>query len=218
MKLPVSVAACLVCFAFASSRAAFAAGDAAPKTGFVTMMDQGQQWLMAATAGPTAASEPSQRRGSPTANRAEENTSRASTTPEGPQPFLALQPSAALVARDWRGSLQVLGAHSMIIDDVRPTASNRLMMGRLATEGSHLSLFTQLGVGQWRVDTVMFPNAVSDEALAAQAGAGFELRITPKMRLASEIDYTMLYRNLHYSENEVAPRMTSFVVAFAGSF
>ena len=216
MKPSALLAVSLACLAVSTT--ARAAGDAAPKTGIVTMIDQGQQWLKAATAGPTAASDPSTRVGSPTANRAEESASRASTTPESPQPFLALQPSAAIVARDWRGSLQVVGERSMIIDDVRPTASNRMVMGRFSTSGSRLSLFGQVGAGQWRVDTVMFPNALSDEELAGQVGGGFELRISPQVRLASEVDYTMLYRNLHYSENEVAPRMTSFVLAFAGTF
>ena len=205
----IAASALLACLAF-STRAA-AAGDAAPKTGFVTMIDQGQQWILAATAGPTAASDP-------TANRAEQPTGDAIASAESPRPFLALVPHASLVARDWRGSLQVVGSHSMLIDDLRPTASNRMAVGRIATAGSHLSLFTQLGVGQWRVDTVMFPNALGDEALAAQIGAGFQLAITSRMRLAGEVDYTMLYRNLHYAENEVAPRMTSLVFAFAGSF
>lgn len=216
MKLPVIVALTSVAAALLTTSTAHAAGDAAPKTGFVTMIDQGQQWLKAATAGPTAASDPTQpSRGEPTASRAEHDAPAAA---EAPHPFLSLVPNASVVARDWRGSLQVLGAHSMLIDDVRPTASNRMVMGRLTSEGERLSLFTQLGVGQWRVDTVMFPNALADEAIAAQVGVGFELRLNAHMRLAGELDHTMLYRNLHYSENETTPRMTSFVCAFAGTF
>jgi hypothetical protein len=134
------------------------------------------------------------------------------------QPLFDLSPNASVVARDWRGSMKIIGARTMLVDDLRPTASNRMVMGRVATNAARISLFAQVGAGEWRIDTVMFPGAVSYSEVAGQLGGGFELRLTPTLRVASELQYTMLYRDLHYAAGEVAPRMTSFVVAAAGTF
>jgi hypothetical protein len=212
--LQVSVLASLVLAA--SARSAFAA-DVAPKTSIVTLVDHGQQWLLAAAAGPTVASEPTMR-----------STAGAETAvrPVGPerqpaaeeQSIFDLTPNASVVARDWRGSLKIVGARTMLVDDLRPTASNRMVIGRVATNAARISLFAQVGAGEWRVDTVMFPGAVSYSELAGQLGGGFELHLAPRLRVAGEIQYTMLARDLHYSEGEVAPRMTSYVIAAAGTF
>jgi hypothetical protein len=105
----------------------------------------------------------------------------------------------------------------MLLDELRPEASNRMVMGRVATDGV-LSFFGHVGVGQWRVDTVMFPNALADSDLAGQAGGGFELQIGSRLRVAGEVDYTMLYRDLHYAQGEVSPRMTSYMLAAVGTF
>jgi hypothetical protein len=170
---------------------------------------------MGATAGPTAASDPTAR------STAESPTAARAVGPEraavAEQPLIGLMPNASLIARDWRGSMKIVGDHTTLIDDLRPTASNRMIIGRLAT-GGRLSVFGQVGAGEWRVDTVMFPNAVSYSELAGQVGGGFQLRLTPRLAIAGEVQYTMLYRDLHYAEGEVAPRASSFVVAAAGRF
>jgi hypothetical protein len=212
--LSVSVLPSLVLAA--SARSALAA-DVAPKTSIVTLVDHGQQWLLAAAAGPRVASEPTARS---TAD------AQAAVRPVGPergpaaeeQSIFDLTPNASVVARDWRGSLKIVGARTMLVDDLRPTASNRMVIGRVATNAARISLFAQVGAGEWRVDTVMFPGAVSYSELAGQLAGGFELHLAPRLRVAGEVQYTMLARDLHYSEGEVAPRMTAYVIAAAGTF
>lgn len=46
--------------------------------------------------------------------------------------------SLSLVARDWRGSMRLVGTRTLLVDDLRPTASSRMVLGRLAT-GSGVS-------------------------------------------------------------------------------
>lgn len=178
-------------------------------------MDEAERWLAAATAGPTVASEPTQR--SSTQSATAERPSQATTTAEQPKPLFDLSPNASLVARDWRGSMRIVGDRTMLVDDLRPTASNRMVMARLATD-ARFSTFVQAGVGEWRVDTAMFPNARSYSEMAGQIGTGFELRLPSNLRVAGEAQYTMMYHDLHYSTDEVAPRILAFVVAIDGRF
>lgn len=131
-------------------------------------------------------------------------------------PFMDLAPNAALVARDWRGSTKLAG-HTILVDDLRPTASNRMLVGRLAT-GGRLTTFGQLGVGEWRVDTAMFPNARAYSEIAGQVGAGFELALWRRVRVAGEAQYTVLSRSATYAPAEVAPRILAFVLAVDGRF
>jgi hypothetical protein len=210
----VSLLAALVTAVIASPALA---ADVAPKTSLVSLADEGRAWLTAATAGPTVASDPTARStaDAPTGERA----IGAEQAPLAEQaPFIDFLPNASLIARDWRGSIKIAGDHTMLVDDLRPSASNRMLIGRIATNEARISLFAQIGVGEWRIDTVMFPNAVSYSEVAGQVGGGFQLRISPRLHIASELQYTMLYRDLHYAEGEVAPRMTSFVIAAAGRF
>ncbi len=105
----------------------------------------------------------------------------------------------------------------MLVDDLRPTASNRMVVARLATD-ARLSTFVQVGAGEWRIDTAMFPNARSYSEVAGQVGTGFELHLPRGLRIAGEAQYTALYRDLHYTSDEVAPRILAFVVAVDGRF
>lgn len=212
-RLLLSLLAAATSLAVASPASA---ADVAPGTSFAGLVDQGKDWLRAAAAGPTAASDPTAPHSTTTPTGELAAAERRSVAEQ--QPFFDLSPNASIVARDWRGSLKIVGERTMLVDDLRPTASNRMVMGRVATAGRSLSIFAQAGAGEWRVDTVMFPNAVSDSELAGQAGAGFELRLPRGLRIAGELDYTMLYRDLRYAEGQVAPRMTSFVLAAAGTF
>jgi len=178
------------------------------------IVGEAERWLTAAAAGPTAASDPTTHGtvASTTADRDTLQTWRASQ-----EPFASFTPSVSLVARDWRGSMRLIGTRTLLVDDLRPTASSRTVLGRVATDG-RLSGFMHVGVGEWRIDTVMFPNARSYSEVAGQVGTGFELRLASNLRLGGEAQYTMLYRNLTYTADEVAPRMLSFVVAVDGQF
>jgi hypothetical protein len=191
---------------------AFAA-ETAPKVSFENWVGEGHRWLVAATAGPTAASEPTTRTGSATAERATPDKVIAAEQ----KPFVDFSPNLSVIARDWRGSTKLIGDRRMLVDDLRPTASHRMFIGRIATD-ARLSLFAQAGAGEWRIDTVMFPSARSYSELAGQVGGGFELRITPNLRIGGEAQYTMLSRDLTFTADEVAPRILAFVLAIDGRF
>lgn len=172
------------------------------------VVEEAERWLIAAQAGPAAASEPSNHRASATAERAAPESAAQ-------QPFVDFSPNATVVARDWGGSMKIVGGRTMLVDDLRPTASNRMLVARLATD-ARLTTFVQLGVGEWRIDPAMFPNARSYSETAGQIGTGFELRLTSNLRIAGEAQYTILQRDLHYTSDEVAPHMLAFFVAVAG--
>lgn len=180
------------------------------------IVGEAQRWLTAATAGPTVASEPTRGGvGKETSTTAER---LAPKTTDADKPFVDFSsPNLALVARDWRGSLKLVGHRTMLVDDLRPTASNRLVVARLATD-ARLSTFVQVGVGEWRIDPAMFPSVGSYSEMAGQLGMGFDLRLPHGLRVAGEAQYTALYRDLHYTPDEVAPRILAFVVAIDGRF
>ena len=84
---------------------------------------------------------------------------------EGPiearaRPLIELAPCATVVLRDWRGSFHVVGAPSLLLDDVRPAASSRMVVVRVASSGQLVS-FAQVGAGEWRIDPVLFPRLVA---------------------------------------------------------
>jgi hypothetical protein len=213
----------------ALARPAFA-GDSAPRThGPNTakatsessgIVGEAERWITAAAAGPTAASDPATPRAGTSYGAIASNTAErdiANARRDAQEPFASFTPSVSLVARDWRGSMRLVGSRTLLVDDLRPTASSRMVLGRVATDG-RLSGFMHVGVGEWRIDTVMFPNARSYSETAGQIGAGFELRLSPELRLGGEALYTMLYRDLRYTSDEVAPRILAFVVAVDGRF
>lgn len=201
----------------ALAQPALADGNASAKQDLVA---EAERWLTTAAAGPTAASDPSRhggvaREGSSTAER--DVVTTASMGAEKPALMDLSAPSLSVVARDWHGSMRLMGDRTLVLDDLRATASNRMVITRLATEG-RLSTFVQVGVGEWRIDPAMFPTARSYSEIAGQLGGGFELRLSSRTRIASEVSYTALYRDLHYTSDEVAPRMLAFAVAVDGRF
>jgi len=185
------------------------------------LVGEAELWLTQAAAGPTAASDPTHhggtdREGASTAER-EIATANALGAEQKPLFDLTVPPVASVVARDWHGSMRLMGDHTLVVDDLRATASNRMVVARLATD-SRISTFVQVGLGQWRIDPAMFPTARSYSEAAGQIGSGFELRLSSRLRMASEVTYTALYRDLHYTSDEVAPRMIAFAVAIDGRF
>lgn len=107
----------LASFVGASLASPALAADVAPKTSLVNLVDEGQAWLKMATAGPTTASDPAPRStaDAPTAMGPER-------TALGEQrPFFDVSPHASVIARDWRGSMKIVGDRSMLVDDLRPT-------------------------------------------------------------------------------------------------
>lgn len=205
--LPLTTSALAMLAALAVSLPALASGKSPETPGVV---EEAERWLIAAQAGPTVASEPTSRGLAATAER-------PAPEPAALQPFVDVSPNASVVARDWRGSMKIVGDRTMLVDDLRPTASNRMLVGRLATD-ARLTTFVQVGVGEWRIDPVMFPTARSYSELAGQIGTGFELRLGSNLRIAGEAQYTVLHRDLRFTSDEVAPHMLAFFVAVAGRF
>ena len=214
LRLTLSVISSLALLALAEPAVA-AEGEPRPVPGIV---GEAQRWLSAASAGPLVASEPTThgvwREGSPSAEHG--TASPASLTKD--KPFLDFSaPTLSLVARDWHGSLRIAGDRKLLVDDLRPTASSRLIVARIATD-ARLTTFAQVGAGEWRIDPVMFPNARAYSEVAGQISVGFELRLPSGLRVAGEGQYTALFHDLHYSTDEIAPRIMAFVVAFDGRF
>ena len=211
IRHPLALVVSLVIFTMA--RPAFAADGGARAPGII---GEAERWLNAAIAGPTVASEPSARaaagEGAATAER------DADVPEDADKPsFMALVPNATLVARDWRGSMKLAGQRTMLVDELRPTASNRMVVARVAT-GGQFTTFGQLGVGEWRIDTAMFPNARAYSEIAGQVGAGFELALSSRVRVGGEAQYTVLSRSATYGPDEIAPRILAFVLAVDGRF
>lgn len=182
-----------------------AAEVAAPKGSLIRVVEDGNAAFTAFVAGPTAASSPSLRADTP------------SRTAPADAPFMDLVPRASLLVRDWRGSLRLAGAATNVVDDLRPSASNRLVIARVAT-GSRLSTFAQLGAGQWRIDPVLFPAFPTYDATCGQLGAGFQLAVTSRVRLAGEIEYTVLYGTQPWSGDVAMPRLVSSILALEAGF
>lgn len=210
----LTVIASLAIATIAFPSPALAADNGAAKSPGI--VSDAERWLTAATAGPVVASEPTLNGVTTQPSRTAERDTAATSAAEQPS-FIDLVPSASLVARDWRGSMKIAGQRTMLVDELRPTASNRMVVARIAT-GGRFTTFGQLGLGEWRIDTAMFPNARAYSEVAAQVGGGFELAVSSRLRVAGEAQYTMLYRNLTYSPDEVAPRIVAFVLAIDGRF
>jgi hypothetical protein len=184
------------------------------------LVGEAERWLTRAAAGPTVASEPNTHAGSSRegASTAERELAPPSALGAEQKPLFDLSaPSASVVARDWHGSMRLMGDRTLVLDDLRATASNRMVLARIATD-SRISPFVQMGIGEWRIDPAMFPTARSYSELAGQVGTGLELRISSRFRIAGEATYTALYRDLHYTSDEVAPRILAFAVAIDGRF
>jgi hypothetical protein len=163
--------------ASASARAA----DRAPKTSLLDLALDGNRLVSAAMNG-----------AAPSGREARASESNPTAAPAEPAPLVDLLPRASLVARDWRGSLKVAG-RTMLIDDLRPAASHRMVIARIASD-ARLSPYAQIGAGEWRVDPILFPQMPTRQAYAGSIGAGLELRTNAGFQIAGEADYTMFYR------------------------
>ena len=214
LRLTVSFTSLVLLLTAAST--AYAAGSERESSHGI--VDEAKRWLSAAAAGPTVSSEPTMVGGARDANATAERGAARITPRAKERPFVDFSsPNLSLVARDWRGSFKLAGDRTLLVDELRPTASNRLVVVRLAND-ARLTTFAQLGVGEWRIDPSMFPNARSYSEVAGQLTTGFELRFPSGLRVAGEAQYTALYRDLHYGPDEVAPRIAAFVVAIDGRF
>ena len=130
-------------------------------------------------------------------------------------PLVDFLPRASIVARDWQGSMRVAGARTLLLDDLRPSGSMRMVTVRLASD-ARLAPFVQVGAGQWRIDPAMFPHMPRLTSYAGQAAAGFELRAAERLTIGGEAQYNILYRE--ENGEGTMPRFVAFILAAQSSF
>lgn len=123
--------------------------------------------------------------------------------------WFGLTPHLSLLARDWKGGARLAGAQLTLTDSIRLSRSSQMIMTRvrLGEKWSRIQPFAQIGFGQWRVDTDLMPQMRQDPEIAAQSGAGLEIRLTRAWQLAAEFNVTVLYREKYEPEHFARPRM-----------
>ena len=119
--------------------------------------------------------------------------------------WFGLSPRISLVARDWSGA-QLLVGQMMLTDELRLSRSCRMILSRVRIADGRIAPFAQVGFGQWRVDTDLMPIIPADVEIAAQLGAGFDVRLNANAAIALETDYTFLYREQHALDMVSGPR------------
>lgn len=111
--------------------------------------------------------------------------------------WFGVAPTVSLVARDWASSTRLAGERLAFVDEVRLAASTRMVVGRvrLGTSATRFTPFLQVGVGQWRIDRKYMPLLPHTMEIASQLGTGFEMRVTRRWQLATEVSATSLLRD-----------------------
>jgi len=155
------------------------------------------------------------------AERPTSHPSRHSTRPaasEDPNPqnlgsaWFGVAPRVTLVARDWASSTRLLGERLSVVEQLRLSASTRMVVGRARLTGARFTPFFQVGLGQWRVDRNHLPLTPHTIEIATQLGTGFEVRVSRRVQLAAETTMTTLIRE---GQNDSLPQnlMWSALVA-----
>lgn len=108
--------------------------------------------------------------------------------------WFGVAPRVTLVARDWASSTRLAGDRLSVAEQMRLTASTRMVVGRVRLSGARCTPFVQIGLGQWRVDRNHLPLTPSSIEIASQLGTGFEIRLTRRWQLAAETTVTTLIR------------------------
>jgi hypothetical protein len=108
--------------------------------------------------------------------------------------WFGVAPRVTLVARDWASSTRLAGDRLSLVEQMRLSASTRMVVGRVRLSGARFTPFLQVGLGQWRVDRNYLPLTPNTIEVASQLGTGFELRLTRRWQLATETTLTSLIR------------------------
>ena len=109
--------------------------------------------------------------------------------------WFGVAPRVTLVARDWASSTRLIGDRLSLVEQMRLSASTRMVVGRVRLSGARFTPFIQIGLGQWRVDRTYLPLTPRTIEIASQVGTGFELRLTRGWQLAAETTMTSLIRD-----------------------
>jgi hypothetical protein len=126
--------------------------------------------------------------------------------------WFGVAPRMSFIARDWGATHRLFGDRLSVVDTQRLTRSARMVMWRVRLNDARFTPFAQLGLGQWRVDTLLLPLTPHNEELAGQMGGGFELRIG-KWQIACENTVTAIYREQREANNIPQTRMWSTMLA-----
>lgn len=108
--------------------------------------------------------------------------------------WFGVAPRVTLVARDWASSTRLIGDRLSLVEQMRLSASTRMVVGRARLSGTRFTPFVQVGLGQWRVDRRYLPLTPHTIEIASQLGTGFELRLNRRWQLAAETTVTSLIR------------------------
>ncbi len=144
----------------------------------------------------------------PTATPSRHHPSRPAGS-EDPNPqnlgnaWFGVAPRVTLVARDWASSTRLLGDRLSLVEQLRLSASTRMVVGRVRLSGARFTPFLQVGLGQWRVDRNHLPLTPHAIEIATQMGTGFELRVTRRLQIAAETTMTTLIRE---GQNDTLPQ------------
>lgn len=210
MKSPSRLLVVLAASSLALLARSAGAADVPAKSDLLRAVEDSSQAFNAFVAGPTAASTPSM----PQTPSGEAGTPQPASVPP-PSPDFA--PRASVLLRDWRGSFRLAGAPTNAIDDVRPSASNRMILVRIESS-TKLSPFTHVGIGEWRIDPVLFPAFPTYSATCGQLAAGFHLETMKHVSVAAEGQYTFLYGSQPWAGDVAMPRILSAIVAVQATF
>jgi hypothetical protein len=108
--------------------------------------------------------------------------------------WFGVAPRVTLVARDWASSTRLAGDRLSFVEQMRLSASTRMVVGRARLSSTRFTPFVQVGLGQWRVDRKYLPLTPNTIEIASQLGTGFELRLSQRWQLATETTVTTLIR------------------------
>ena len=148
----------------------------------------------------------------PSPAKSEQQPTTDQYTQNATNPWFGVAPRMSFVARDWGATHRLFGDRLSIVDTQRLTRSARMVMMRVRLNDSRLTPFAQLGLGQWRVDTLLMPLTPRSEELAGQIGGGFEIRVR-KWQIAMESTVTAIYRESREANNIPQTRMWSTMLA-----
>lgn len=129
--------------------------------------------------------------------------------------WFGVAPRVTLVARDWASSTRLAGDRLSLVEEMRLSASTRMVVGRARLSTARLAPFLQAGIGQWRVDRNYLPLAPRVIEVASQVGTGFELRVSDHLQIAAEATVTSLIRDGQHDDFPRSMLWGTFIAARA---
>ncbi len=124
-----------------------------------------------------------------------------------------ITPRLTVVARDWAESHRLFGPELSLTDVQRVSRSTRAVVTRLSLVGGAFAPFVQVSIGQFRVDPSLLLSLPQRSETAAQVGAGFQLSLSHRWRIAAEGNFTQIYREGRSSDDLPLSGVASGVMA-----